>query len=612
MSSRLLAKLSFGAFKAPLNFLFVFIILLPIRSYAVPAMGMGYEPKYPSDYLHFDYVNPDSPKQGQLTMMGLGTFDSLNPYLLKGISAGGLGQLVFESLLEKSLDEPFSEYGLIADDFYLADDGLSVTFHINPLAKFSNGQPVTAQEVKYSFDTLMSKAAHPQFRVYYGDVKSATVIDRQTVRFDFKNKNRELHMIIGEIPIFSKAWVDGTSFDELSDTRPIASGPYLVGKYERGKNIEYIKNPDYWAKDLPVRKGMYNYQRILYKYYKDSTIALEAFKAGEFDFFFENYSKRWARSHNGPHYDSGKIVKTQLTHSNNAGMQGFAFNTRQEKFKDVRVRRALSLAYDFEWANGKLFYNQYVRADSYFSNSELAASGLPTGKELALLEKYRDQLPDEVFTKQWKPATTIAPSSLRKNLILARDLLADAGWTIQEGVLKNDKGEVFQLDILLVQNGFDRIVAPYAHNLKKLGINTDYRKVDSSLYKRRLDTFDFDMVVNSFSSSVSPGNELMSMFHSDSAELKGSNNLPGISNPVIDALVQEIIQAEDREEVVTASRALDRVLLYGEYLVPNWYINVHRIAYWNKFGVPEKQPLYYDPITWLLKAWWIKEDDKVD
>jgi len=590
-----------------LKLFFILLFYFPLNAHAVPAMGMGYQAKYAADYQHFDYVNPDAPKQGELTMMGLGTFDSLNPYLLKGISASGLSVLVFESLLEKSMDEPFSEYGLIADDFYLADDELSVTFHINPLAKFSNGDAITAEQVKYSFDTLMSKAAHPQYRVYYADVKSATVIDRLTIRFDFKNKNRELHMIIGEIPIFSKEWAGELAFGTLSDVKPVASGPYIVEKFERGKSIKYVKNPNYWAKDLPVRKGMYNYQRVTYKYYKDSTIALEAFKAGEFDFFFENYSKRWARSHNGPHYESGEIKKTELTHKNNAGMQGFAFNTRREKFKDVRVRRALALAYDFEWANAKLFYNQYVRAGSYFSNSELAAQGLPKGRELALLEKYRDQLPQALFVGQWQPATTLAPDSLRKNLVKARDLLASAGWTIQDGVLKNQQGEVFILDILLVQNGFDRIIAPYAHNLKKLGIETNYRKVDSSLYKRRLDTFKFDMVVTSFSSSVSPGNELMNMFHSSSAELKGSNNLPGITSPVVDALVLAIIQAKDREEVVTASRALDRVLVNGEYLVPNWYINVHRIAYWDKFGVPETQPLYYDPITWLLKAWWMKK-----
>jgi len=587
---------------------FILFLCLPAISQAVPAMGMGYTPKYSVDYQHFDYVNPNAPKQGELIMMGVGTFDSLNPYLLKGISAGGLGLLVFESLLEKSLDEPFSEYGLLADDFYLAEDELSVTFHINPMARFSNGDDVTAEQVKYSFDTLMSKAAHPQFRVYYADVKSATIIDRLTIKFDFKNKNRELHMIIGEIPIFSNKWAGDENFEKLSDTRPIASGPYIVGQYDRGKAVKYIKNPNYWAKDLPVRRGMFNFERITYKYYKDSTIALEAFKAGEFDFFFENYSKRWARSHNGPNYASGDITKTELAHQNNAGMQGFAFNTRKEKFKDVRVRRALSLAYDFEWANDKLFYNQYVRAGSYFSNSELAAQGLPDGEELALLNRYREQLPEKIFTEKWEPASTVEPNGLRKNLIEARDLLAEAGWTIQDGALKNKQEEVFELNFLLVQSGFDRIIAPYAHNLKKLGIETNYRKVDSSLYKSRLDSFEFDMVVTSFSSSVSPGNELMNMFESASADVKGSNNLPGISDPVVDALVSAIIQAENREDVIIAARALDRVLVNGEYLVPNWYIDVHRIAYWNKLAMPKQQPLYYDPITWLLKSWWIKNN----
>jgi microcin C transport system substrate-binding protein len=590
------------------------LLVMMITSYsqqvlAVPAMGMGYQPKYPADFKHFDYVNPDAPKGGTLTLSGLGSFDSLNPFLLKGISADGLNALVFESLLEKSMDEPFSEYGLIADDFYLSDDQLSVTFHINPKARFSNGDRITADDVKYSFDTLMSPAAHPQFRVYYADVKSATVIDESTVRFDFKKRNRELHMIIGEIPIFSKKWAGDTPFDKTGNIVPVASGPYIVDSYDMGKNITYKRNPDYWAKDLPVRKGMYNFDRVIYKYYLDQSVVLEAFKAGEFDFFFENYSKRWARSHNGPNYDSGAIVKRELTHHNNAGMQGFAFNTRRDEFKDVRVRRALTLAYDFEWANAKLFYNQYVRSGSYFNNSELASKDAPSKDELKLLEPFRDQLPKALFTTQWKPPTTLPPSSLRKNLVEARDLLVQAGWTIQDGVLKNSKGEVFTIDFPLVQNGFGRILAPYAHNLKKLGIEMDYRKIDTSLYKRRMDNFDFDMVVTSFPSSVSPGNELMNMFYSTSADVKGSQNLPGIRSPAVDALVKDVIKSENRKQLVTATRALDRVLLYGEHVVPSWYINVHRVAYWNKFGYPKTQPLYYDPITWLLKAWWIKDID---
>lgn len=590
------------------NFLFTLVILVQAAEvWAVPAMGMGYEPKYPADFAHFDYVSPDAQKGGEIILYGLGTFDSLNPYLLKGLSAEGLGSLVFESLLEKSLDEPFSMYGLIADDFSLADDGLSVAFHINPAARFSNGRQVTAEDVKFSFDTLMSKAAHPQFRVYYGDIESAEVIDRLTVRFYFKNRNRELHMIVGEIPIFSKDWLHGKPFDEVDDIVPISSGPYRVDSYERGRFIRYRRNPDYWAKELPVRRGMYNFDTITYKYYKDSTIALEAFKAGEFDFFFENYSKRWARSHVGPKYDSGEILKTELPHSNNAGMQGFAINTRRDKFKDVRVRRALSLAFDFEWSNKQLFYNQYERCDSYFSNSELASTGLPRGKELELLNEYREQLPASVFEVEWRPPTTNGETALRDNLKKARDLLAEAGWTVQDGVLKNTKGDVFVVDVLLVQKGFDRIFAPYAQNLKKLGIEMNYRTVDDSLYKRRLDTFEFDMVVASYPQSVSPGNELMNMFHSQAANMKGSRNLSGISDPVVDALIEKIINVENREELIIAAHALDRVLLHGEYLVPNWYIDKHRIAYRDKFNMPETLPLYFEPVSWLLKTWSARE-----
>ena len=592
------------------NLILISPILLQVSEVrAVPAMGMGYEPKYPAGFSHFDYVAPDAKKGGEIVLYGLGSFDSLNPYLLKGISAEGLGSLVFESLLEKSLDEPFSMYGLIADDFYLGDDGLSVTFHINPAARFSNGKPVTAEDVKFSFDTLMSKAAHPQFRVYYGDVESAEIIDRLTVRFHFKNRNRELHMIVGEIPVFSREWLGSAPFEEVDDVPPISTGPYVVDSFERGRFIRYRRNPDYWAKDLPVRNGMYNFDNVIYKYYKDSTIALEAFKAGEFDFFFENYSKRWARSHSGPKYDSGEILKTELPHSNNAGMQGFVINTRRDKFKDVRVRRALSLAFDFEWSNNQLFYNQYERCDSYFSNSELASTGLPQGEELELLNEYRQQLPASVFEVEWFPPATNNETTLRDNLKQARDLLAEAGWTVQDGLLKNTQGEAFEIDVLLVQKGFDRIFAPYAANLKKLGIDMSYRTVDDSLYKRRLDSFEFDMVVASFPQSVSPGNELMNMFHSQSADMQGSRNFPGISDPVVDALIEKIINVETRQDLVVAAHALDRVLLHGEYLMPNWYIDAHRIAYRDKFNMPDTLPLYFEPMSWLLKTWWAREAD---
>ncbi|MDH5471754.1 MAG: extracellular solute-binding protein [Gammaproteobacteria bacterium] len=568
-------------------------------------MAMGYTPKYDANFGYFDYVNPDAKKGGKLVLSGFGTFDSLNPYLLKGIAADGLS-LVFETLLEKSLDEPFTGYGLLAEDIVLADDKLSVTFRLNSKARFSNGQPVTAKDVKFSFDTLMSEQAHPQYRFYYADVKQAVILDERNIRFDFKRVNPELHLIIGSIPVFSESWLAGKAFDEVSEEKPVSSGPYIVESFSLGKQIVFKRNPDYWANHLPVRKGAYNFDQVIYKYYKDTTVALEAFKAGEFDFFFENHSKRWARDHVGPRYQSGDILKTELKHQNNAGMQGFVFNTRKEIFKDSRVRRALTLAMDFEWSNSKLFYGQYVRNESYFSNSELASSDLPAGAELELLESFRGQLPEEVFTKVWQPPSTQKPSSIRNNLRKATKLLAEAGWKVEGGILRNAKGEAFEFDFMLIQKGFERILAPYAHNLEKLGIKMNYRTVDASLYERRVRTFDFDVVVSSFSQSASPGNELRNMFHSVSANQNGSRNFAGINDPVIDALVDKIIAAETRQNLIIACRALDRVLLHQDYLVPNWYINVHRIAYWDKFDIPQTLPLYYDPVSWLLQSWSIK------
>lgn len=586
-------------------FFLIFILFFNQSIQAAPSMAMGYTPKYAEGFTHFDYVDPDAKKGGKIVLSGFGTFDSLNPYILKGISAEGLG-LVFETLLQKSLDEPFSSYGLLAEDIELAKDKLSVTFRLNSKAKFSNGKTVTAQDVKFSFDTLMSEQAHPQYRFYYADVKQAVVVDKRTIRFDFKKRNPELHLIIGSIPVFSKAWLKDKPFDKVSEEKPISSGPYMVDSFSLGKQITLKRNPDYWGRELPVSKGTYNFDTIVYKYYKDTTVALEAFKAGEFDFFFENHSKRWARDHVGPKYKSGEIKKTELDHKNNAGIQGFVFNTRKELFKDVRVRKAIIHALDFEWSNSHLFYNQYVRNESFFSNSELASKDLPQGEELELLKPYRDQLSEDVFTKVWQAPTTKEPSSIRKNLRQAKKLFNEAGWKVKDGVLTNKEGKPFEFEFMLIQKGFERILAPFARNLEKLGVKISYRTVDASLYERRARNFEYDMMVVSFPQSASPGNELRNMFHSISADQKGSRNFAGMNHPVIDALVDKIIAAETREQLIIACRALDRVLLHQEYLVPNWYINVHRIAYWDKFNIPEKLPLYYDPVSWLLMSWSVK------
>lgn len=579
--------------------------LVPVAVAAAPSAALGYAPKYPPGFSHFDYVNPDAPRGGELVLPGFGNYDSFNPFVLKGVPVEGLGALVFETLMVQSADEPYSVYAHLAKDIVLARDGLSVTFTLDPRARFSDGSPVLAADVKQSFDTLKGPQGHPRYRFYWADIRSATVPAPRVVRFDFVRRNPELHMIAAQIPVFSRKWIEGEAFDRLSKKPPVGSGPYLVDHYDLGKRISYRRNPDYWARHLGTRRGMFNFDRITYKYYRDETVMLEALKAGEFDFNLVNHSKQWARDYVGPQFDSGRIRKEQLRHSNNAGMQGFVFNTRRPLFRDRRVRRALSLAFDFSWSNRNLFYDQYRRCDSYFSNSPLAASaGAPAGPELRLLQPFRKKLPAEIFRSRWQPASTDSPEALRRNLIEAKQLLEQAGWRVRDGVLKNDRGETFEFDFMLAQKGFERILGPYAHNLSKLGITMRYRTVDVSLYMRRARSFDFDMMVDSYPQSQSPGNVLYNLWHSKSATQEGSRNLAGINDPAVDALIDKVVFAPDRRRLVEAARALDRVLLWNEYLVPNWYIDVHRVAYWDKFRYPEKLPLYYEAEGWVLSTWW--------
>jgi microcin C transport system substrate-binding protein len=573
---------------------------------ATPSVALGYTPKYPPGFHHFDYVNPDAPRGGDLILSAFGNFDSFNPFQLKGIPAAGLAELVFEPLMEQSLDEPYSLYAHLAEDIAIAPNRLSVTFRLNPGARFSNGAPVTAQDVQFSFETLTGKQGHPRYRFYWADIRRAVALDTRHVRFEFSKVNPELHLIAAQMPVFARAWVGDRQFDKMSTILPIGSGPYVIERYDLGKRVSYARNPHYWAKEHKTRRGMFNFDRVVFKYYKDETVRHEAFKAGEFEFLFENNSKKWARDYTGPQFDSGQIRRTELKHSNNAGMQGFVFNLRRPLFQDIRVRKAVGLALDFEWSNRNLFYDQYTRCYSYFSNSELAATGLPGPDEIELLAPFRKQLPRAVFTETWKPASTLAPDSLRANLRRARDLLAEAGWRLKDGLLQNDKGERLEFEIMLVsvQKGFERIIAPFARNLAKLGIRLRYRTVDSALYQRRTDTFDFDMIVESFGQSQSPGNELIGLWHSSTADQEGANNVMGLRNPVVDALIQKVIYAPDRRRLITATRALDRVLLHGEYVVPNWFIATHRIAYWNRFGMPAGTPLYYGAESWMLRTWW--------
>jgi microcin C transport system substrate-binding protein len=579
--------------------------------FAAPNGALGYTPKYIAGFKHFDYVNPQAPVGGTLTLSAMGNFDSLNPYLLKGVAATGISGLMFETLMENSLDEPYSVYGVLAEDMQLAKDKMSVTFKINPKARFNDGSPVEALDVQHSLRTLKSKGAHPFYAFYYQDLKDVVVVDRLTARFVFVRRNPELHLMAAGIPIFSRHWGEGKAFKETGQIKPLTSGPYIIEDIQWGRTITFKRNPDYWGWGINTRKGMYNFERVKFKFYQDETVQLEALKAGEFDFMYVLHSKQWARDYVGRPFDEGLLIKEELPHSNNAGMQGFAFNTRRELFKDVRVRRALSLAFDFEWSNRQLFYNQYKRCDSYFSNTEMAAHGLPQGKELALLDQFRDQLPDEVFTREWKPAVHGDYKQRRENLRQAKRLLNDAGWHYRDGALRNEQGKPFSFEFLLAQKGFERILAPYAHNLEVLGITMSYRTVDYALYERRLETKDFDMVVTSYAQSQAPTTYLRNYWHSAVANQEGSRNVMGIQDPVVDALIEKVIQAKNREEMIIAARALDRVLLHGEYLVPNWYIATHRVAYRKDLAYPKTLPKYYaDPTDWIMAVGWFRREDE--
>lgn len=562
--------------------------------------------KYPPDFERFEYTSPRAVKGGHLVLHDLGSFDKMNPFTLRGTAPEGLTLLVFETLAEPSLDEPFAEYGLIASDIELAEDRGSVTYTIDERARFSDGSPVRPEDVKYSLETLKSDLAHPFYQAYFHDISHAEVLDGRRVRFHFSRWNRELHLIASQLPVFSEQFYREHGFDTPSLLPPTGSGPYVVASFEPGRAITYRRNPDYWGKDLNVRRGMFNFDRITFKYFKDQIVSVEAFKAQEFDFMPVNIAKQWARDITGPKFERGQIKKEYLDHHNNAGMQGFVFNTRRPLFSDRRVRQALTLAFDFEWVNTALFFGQYTRSHSYFSNSELAASGLPEGLELEYLLPFEKELPPEVFTTPPKPFSTDPPRSLRANLLEAGELLAEAGWNVKDGRLVNSRGEVFRFEILLVSPSFERVMAPYVQNLARLGIQVSYRTIDPALYTRRLENFDFDAVVQVFGQSQSPGNEQRDYWHSAAVDRRGSRNIAGVKDPVVDELVERIIYAETQEELTAACRALDRVLWYGYYVLPNWYVDKHRVAYWNYFERPEKLPLYYQPMQALM-TWWMNE-----
>ncbi|MCB1738989.1 MAG: ABC transporter substrate-binding protein [Gammaproteobacteria bacterium] len=559
-------------------------------------------PRYPADFSHFDYVNPNAPKGGVLRRHDIGTFDSLNPFILKGVAEGALG-LTYDTLTEHAADEAFSEYGLIAKTIEVAPDRSWVAYRLRPEARFHDGQPITADDVVFTLDVLKRKG-RPFYRAYYANVVRAEKLADDHVKFHFENgDNAELPLIVGQMPVLPAHYWQDREFDKTTLEAPLGSGPYRVKSVDPGRSIVYERVKDYWAENLPVRRGQNNFDEIRIDYYRDETVALEAFKAGEYDLRQENNSKVWATLYEGPPFEKQLIKTTLIEHELPTGMQGFIFNTRRPMFADRKVREALAYAFDFEWTNKNLFYGQYTRTSSYFSNSELASSGLPDAAERALLEPYRGRVPDEVFDQTYQPPATDGSGNNRKQLRTALGMLKDSGWTIENKRLVKD-GQPFEFEMLLVQPAFERVVLPFAENLDKIGIKMNVRTVDAAQYQKRLEEFDFDMVVGGFGQSLSPGNEQRDFWGSDKADVPGSRNIIGIRDPVVDALIDRVIAAPDRNALITTTRALDRVLLWGHYVIPNWHIRAFRVAYWDKFGQPDIRPRY----ALGLMTWWQDAD----
>jgi microcin C transport system substrate-binding protein len=570
--------------------------------YTGHGIAMHGELKYKPGFEHFDYVNPKAPKGGEARRASFGTFDSFNPFIIKGNPADGIAS-IYDTLLTASADEPFSEYALLAEKVDMPVDRSSVTFTLDEKARWHDGKPVTVEDVKWSFETLREKG-NPFYRAYYGNVAWAEKVGERSIKFKFKpGENRELPLILGQLIVLPKHYWEGKNFDETTLTPPLGSGPYRIDRFEPGRYVTYRRVEDYWGKDLPVNVGRDNFDVLRFDYYRDSTVALESFKAGSYDFRLENSAKEWATAYVFPALAKGEVHKENVEHDRPVGMQAFVFNTRREVFEDFRVRRALAYAFDFEWTNKTLFYGQYIRTRSYFDNSELAAVGRPSKEELAILEPLRGKIPEEVFTKEYQPPKSDASGSIRDNLRNAVKLLAEAGWTIDPKTKKlTRKGKPMRFEILLVEPLFERITLPFKKNLERLGIEVKVRTVDSAQYRRRADDFDFDVVVSGWGQSLSPGNEQRGYWGSEYADQPGSQNLIGIKDPVVDALIEAVIAAPDRESLITRVRALDRVLQWHHFVIPHYHIPYDRIAYWKKFGRPEITPaqgIQFD-------TWWIK------
>ena len=573
-----------------------------ITSHAFAMLG---DIKYPADFKHFEYASPKAIKGGTFRDFALGTFDSLNPFIAKGTPATDLG-LIYDTLLTSSGDEPSTYYGLVAESIEYPEDRSWVIFHLNPKARFHDGTPVTADDVVFSFNTLIEKGS-PTYAFYYADVSKAEALDAKRVKFIFKNsENRELILIAGQIPVLPAHFWKGKEFEKSALDIPLASGPYRIAAVDAGRSVTYARVADYWGKDLPVNVGHYNFDTIHVDYYRDDTVALEALKAGQIDFRWERIANAWFTSYEIPAVKTGQLIKEEIPDHSPRGMSSFILNLRRAPFDNMLFRQALNYAFDFEWTNRNIFHGSYTRVDSYFFNSELASSGLPEGRELEILSRFKDQLPPSVFSQPFVNPKTDGTGNNRDNLRKAQELLKQAGYLVKQGKLIDPKtNKPITFEILEREATLERILNPYIQNLKRLGIDARIRMVDVSQYINRAQSFDFDVIIIPRQPIISPGNEQRDYWSSAAADQPDSQNYGGVKNPVVDRLIDLLINAPDREELVVRTRALDRVMLHHHYVVPLYTVLSHRLAYWNKFDRPEISPKYDPRFTTSLLTWWI-------
>lgn len=587
---------------------------LALPAWAAHAYALWGEPLYAPGFTHFAYVNPDAPKGGELRLVSnqrTSTFDKYNPFTMRGAAPAYLTELMFDSLLTGSLDETATGYGLLAEDVSVASDGLSATFRLRPEARFHNGDPVLAQDVAWTYETLVGPFTSPAYKTLLIDVAGVDVVNDRTVRFRFKKPNRELPLTVGGLPIFSRAWGRENGkpkpFDQVVTDIPIGSGPYKIGPVRFGKDITYVRDPNYWARDLNVRRGQNNFDRIEVKIYKDATARLEALKAGEFDLMRFFSAGDWARRVNGKKFDTGELVKGEFAHKLPTGFQSYVLNTRRPYLQDERVREALGLAIDYEWMNRQLFYGAYQRVHGLFGNTACETHGSPSSEELALMEPWRKSIPAAAFGPMPQPPRTDGDHSLRDNLRHAKTLLNEAGWAVKDGLLRNAQGEPMVLEYMDSNEGGVRTVSPWMRNLEKLGITLKFRSVDFALYQERLQKFDFDITSIAYQGTNNPGQEFADLFGSKAADTEDSGNFAGVKSPAVDAMISAMTSAKTQQQLLPACHALERTIVAGHYLIPQWSAGTHRMAYnaW-RLAKPDVVPPYSPGETWVIDTWWAR------